>query len=415
MSIAGKRILLGVTGSISAYKSALLVRLLIKAGAEVQVVMTESAQTFITPLTLATLSKRPVLSTFTDNSANGSWNNHVELGLWADALIIAPASARTLARCATGLCDNLLSAVYLSARCPVFFAPAMDVDMYHHPSTVENLGRLESFGNHVIHAEHGELASGLIGEGRLAEPETIFQRLEKFWEEGDEGDKNSSLSFPSSLSNKRVLITAGPTQEPLDPVRYISNHSTGKMGYAIARAFAKAGAHVTLVSGPTALPLPDPTVKRIPVQSAQDMFLATEAAFTEADIVVLSAAVADYTPAHPASQKIKKKETVFSLELTKTTDIAATLGSRKRPGQWMMGFALETENEYANAVKKIHSKNLDWIVLNSLRDAGAGFGHDTNKITVIGRDEQSHEFALKSKDEVAQDLVNLIADTLKAR
>ncbi|WP_018623159.1 bifunctional phosphopantothenoylcysteine decarboxylase/phosphopantothenate--cysteine ligase CoaBC [Spirosoma luteum] len=413
MSIADKRILLGVTGSISAYKSALLVRLLVKAGAEVQVVMTESAQAFITPLTLATLSKRPVLSTFTDNSGNGNWNNHVELGLWADALIIAPASARTLARCATGLCDNLLSAVYLSARCPVFFAPAMDVDMYHHPSTVDNLRRLESFGNHIIRAEHGELASGLIGEGRLAEPETIVQKLEEFWEPEKEATrKETSLS---TLSSKRVLITAGPTQEPLDPVRYISNHSTGKMGYAIARAFAKAGAHVTLVSGPTALPLPAPTVNRIPVQSAQDMFRATEAAFAEADIVVLSAAVADYTPAHPASQKIKKKDAVFSLDLTKTTDIAATLGRRKKPGQWMMGFALETENEHANAVKKLHSKNLDWIVLNSLRDAGAGFGHDTNKITVIDKDEQSHEFALKSKDEVAWDLVNLIADTLKTR
>ncbi len=413
MSIADKRILLGVTGSISAYKSALLVRLLIKAGAEVQVVMTESAQSFITPLTLATLSKRPVVSTFTDNSGSGSWNNHVDLGLWADALIVAPASARTLARCATGLCDNLLSAVYLSARCPVFFAPAMDVDMYHHPSTVENLRRLESFGNHIIQSEHGELASGLVGEGRLAEPETIIQILEEFWDEGERAKKNDA--FLPSLSNKRVLITAGPTQEPLDPVRYISNHSTGKMGYAIARAFAKAGAHVTLVSGPTALPLPDPTVNRIPVQSAQDMFLATEAVFSEADVIVLSAAVADYTPAHPATQKIKKKDTVFSLELTKTTDIAATLGRRKKPGQWMMGFALETENGHANAVKKLHAKNLDWIVLNSLRDEGAGFGHDTNKITVIDKDEQSHEFALKSKDEVAWDLVNLIAATLKSR
>lgn len=412
MSIAEKRILLGVTGSISAYKSALLIRLLVKAGADVQVVMTESAMAFITPLTLATLSKRPVLSTFTDNSGNRSWNNHVELGLWADALIIAPASARTLARCATGLCDNLLSAVYLSARCPVFFAPAMDVDMYHHPSTVDNLLRLESFGNHIIRAEHGELASGLIGEGRLAEPETIVRTLDEFWGEGEEGGKSTTLP---SLVGKRVLITAGPTQEPLDPVRYISNHSTGKMGYAIARAFARAGAHVTLVSGPTALPLPDPAVTRIPVQSAQDMFRATEAAFAEADIVVLSAAVADYTPAHPASQKIKKNDAIFSLELKKTTDIAATLGSRKQPGQWMMGFALETENEHANAVKKLQAKNLDWIVLNSLRDAGAGFGHDTNKITVIDKDERSHEFALKSKHEVAGDLVNLIADTLKVR
>ena len=409
MALAGKRILLGVTGSISAYKSALLIRLLIKAGADVQVIMTESAQAFITPLTLSTLSKRPVLSTFTDNSGNGTWNNHVELGLWADAFILAPASARTLARCATGLCDNLLSAVYLSARCPIFFAPAMDVDMYHHPSTVENLRRLESFGNHIIRAEYGELASGLIGEGRLAEPETIVQTLEEFWNEGENDD------LLSSLVNKQVLITAGPTQEPLDPVRYISNHSTGKMGYAIAQTFAKAGAHVTLVSGPTTLPLPGPAVNRISVRSAQDMFLATQAAFAEADIVVFSAAVADYTPAYPASQKLKKKEAAFSLELTKTTDIAATLGQQKRPGQWMMGFALETENEHANAVKKLHAKNLDWIVLNSLRDTGAGFGHDTNKITVIDKDEQSREFALKSKDDVARDLVNLIAATLKAR
>ena len=413
MSIADKRILLGVSGSISAYKSALLVRLLVKAGAEVQVIMTESARAFITPLTLATLSKRPVLSSFTDHPENGTWNNHVELGLWADAFIIAPASARTLARCATGLCDNLLSAVYLSARCPVFFAPAMDVDMYHHPSTVENLRRLSSFGNYIIRAEHGELASGLIGEGRLAEPETIVQTLEEFWNEEKQAENNDA--FHSLLANKRVLITAGPTQEPIDPVRYISNHSTGKMGYAIARAFAQAGAQVTLVSGPTALPLPDPAVNRIPVQSARAMFLATEAVFAEADIVVLSAAVADYTPVHPASQKIKKKDAIFSLELTKTTDIAATLGLRKQPGQWMMGFALETENEHANAVNKLHAKNLDWIVLNSLRDAGAGFGHDTNKITVIDKEEQRHEFALKSKDDVARDLVNLIAATLKAR
>ena len=400
MSVAGKRIILGVTGSISAYKSALLVRLLVKAGADVQVVMTESAQTFITPLTLATLSKRPVLSTFVANDT-GSWNNHVELGLWADALVVAPASAHTLARCAAGFCDDLLSAVYLSARCPVFFAPAMDVDMYHHPTTVDNLRRLESFGNHLIKAEHGELASGLTGEGRLAEPETIVQVLNTFWTKG-----------PGNFSGKRVLITAGPTQEPIDPVRYISNYSTGKMGYAIAKAFAKAGAEVTLVSGPTALPLPDPTIRRIDVRSAQEMFEAAERAFADADVVVLNAAVADYTPAHPAERKIKKNEAIFSLDLIKTTDIAATLGNQKRPGQVLMGFALETDNERENALKKLHKKKLDWIVLNSLRDVGAGFGHDTNKITVIGKDEQTHEFALKSKEEVAQDLVNLIANSL---
>ncbi|GAB4032693.1 bifunctional phosphopantothenoylcysteine decarboxylase/phosphopantothenate--cysteine ligase CoaBC [Spirosoma gilvum] len=410
MSVAGKRILLGVTGSISAYKSALLVRLLVKAGADVQVVMTESAKSFITPLTLATLSKRPVLSAFVNSesgqSGDGSWNNHVELGLWADAIVIAPASARTLARCAAGLCDDLLLAVYLSARCPVFFAPAMDVDMYHHPSTVENLRRLESFGNHIIHAEHGELASGLVGEGRLAEPETIMQVLIEFW-------RGAGSQEHKVLQGKKVLVTAGPTQEPIDPVRYISNHSTGKMGYAIAKAFATAGADVTLVSGPTALAIPSPGIQRIPVRSAQEMFEATQSVFPEADIVILSAAVADYTPAHPADKKIKKKEATFSIELTKTIDIAATLGAQKQAGQLMMGFALETDNEVENAIKKLHAKNLDWIVLNSLRDPGAGFGHDTNKITVIDKDDQTHEFALKSKDEVAHDLVNLVIEKLK--
>ncbi|WP_338876818.1 bifunctional phosphopantothenoylcysteine decarboxylase/phosphopantothenate--cysteine ligase CoaBC [Spirosoma sp. SC4-14] len=423
----GKRILLGVTGSISAYKAALLVRLLVKAEAEVQVVMTEAAQMFITPLTLSTLSKRPVLSTFV-NDNSGNWNNHVELGLWADALVIAPASAHTLARCAYGLCDDLLSAVYLSAKCPVFIAPAMDLDMYRHPTTVENLHRLESFGNHIIQAEHGELASGLVGEGRLAEPEHIMQVLEGFFEAGNSrelqgvGIVNSSpgsLQFPAAprnspapLQNKRVLITAGPTQEAIDPVRYISNHSTGKMGYAIARVFAEAGAQVSLVSGPTALPLPHPAIRRVEVRSAKEMYEASEAIFNEADIIVLSAAVADYTPLHVAEHKIKKKESTFSIELTKTTDIAATLGSQKHPDQLMMGFALETNDELANALKKLHSKNLDWIVLNSLRDPGAGFGHDTNKITVIDKDEQTYEFALKTKDEVAQDLVSLVARKL---
>ncbi|MBD2703257.1 bifunctional phosphopantothenoylcysteine decarboxylase/phosphopantothenate--cysteine ligase CoaBC [Spirosoma sp. BT702] len=410
-----KRILLGVTGSISAYKSALLARLLVKAGAEVQVIMTESAKAFITPLTLTTLSKRPVLSSFVASEKEGIWNNHVELGLWADVMLIAPASAHTLARCATGFCDDLLSAVYLSARCPVFFAPAMDVDMYRHPTTVQNLRQLTTFGNHIIEAEHGELASGLIGEGRLAEPETIVQAIRDFWEKSDvikaNPDHKPSTTL-TALHEKNVLITAGPTQEAIDPVRYISNHSTGKMGYAIARAFVQAGANVTLVSGPTHLSLPDPTVQRIDVRSAQEMFEATQAQFAQADVVVLSAAVADYTPTHPADRKIKKKESIFSLELTKTTDIAATLGKQKQPGQLMMGFALETDNEQANALKKLHAKNLDWIVLNSLRDPGAGFGHNTNKITVIDKDEQTHEFALKSKDEVAQDLVELVAKKL---
>jgi phosphopantothenoylcysteine decarboxylase / phosphopantothenate---cysteine ligase len=393
--LAGKRVLLGVSGSISAYKSALVVRLLVKAGAEVQVVMTVSATEFITPLTLATLSKRPALSAFT-NGPDGVWNNHVELGLWADVLVIAPASAHTLARCATGLCDDLLSAVYLSAKCPVFFAPAMDLDMYRHPTTVQNLARLQSFGNQLIQAEYGELASGLVGEGRLAEPETIIDALERHF------------SHRPALAGKRVLLTAGPTQEAIDPVRYISNHSTGKMGYAIARAFARAGADVTLVSGPTALPLPEPTVRRVSVRSAREMFDATASAFSSADMTILNAAVADYTPAHPADRKIKKKEAVFSVELTKTIDIAAELGQRKQPHQRTMGFALETDNERENAAKKLISKNLDWIVLNSLRDAGAGFGHDTNKITVIDKDQRVTEFPLRTKDEVAADLLDIV-------
>ena len=397
--LRGKRIVLGVSGSIAAYKSALLVRLLMKAGAEVQVIMTESAKTFITPLTLATLSKRPALSTFVADD-KGVWNNHVDLGLWADALVIAPASARTLARCAMALCDDLLSATYLSAKCPVFVAPAMDLDMYRHPATLENLDRLRRFGNHIIQAEHGELASGLIGEGRLAEPETIVQTLERHF------------SKQAVLIGKSVLITAGPTQEAIDPVRYISNYSTGKMGFAIARAFALAGADVTLVCGPTYLPTPEPTIRRVDVRSAQAMYEAAASAFPTADITILNAAVADYTPAYPATEKIKKKEAKFAVELTKTVDIAATLGAEKRVGQLMMGFALETNNERENALGKLHRKNLDWIVLNSLRDTGAGFGHDTNKITVMDRQEVITEFGLKTKDEVAADLLSIIVQKL---
>ncbi|MEZ0539850.1 bifunctional phosphopantothenoylcysteine decarboxylase/phosphopantothenate--cysteine ligase CoaBC [Fibrella arboris] len=397
--LRGKRIILGVSGSIAAYKAAILIRLLVKTGAEVQVIMTESAKTFITPLTLATLSKRPALSTFVAD-ANDVWNNHVDLGLWADALVIAPASARTLARCATALCDDLLSATYLSAKCPVFIAPAMDLDMYQHPATLENLARLKRFGNHIIRAEHGELASGLVGEGRLAEPETIVQILERYF------------SRQEAVTGKQVLITAGPTQEAIDPVRYISNHSTGKMGFALARAFALAGAQVTLVCGPTYLKTPEPTIQRIDVRSAQEMFEAASAAFAEADITILNAAVADYTPAYPALEKIKKKEAQFTVELTKTVDIAATLGAKKRADQLLMGFALETNNELENALSKLHRKNLDWIVLNSLRDSGAGFGHDTNKITVMDRQEVVTEFSLKSKDEVAADLLSIITQNL---
>lgn len=375
-------------------------RLLLKAGAEVQVVMTQAAQDFITPLTLATLSKRPVLSDFVKNEA-GEWNNHVELGLWADMMLIAPATAHTLAKCANGLCDDLLTAVYLSARCPVFFAPAMDLDMYLHPSTLHNLLLLRQFGNHIIEARHGELASGLVGTGRMAEPEEIVEILEKFYAQN------------SILKGKKVLITAGPTQEAIDPVRYISNHSTGKMGYAIAQAFDAAGAEVILVSGPVSITLPSSSIRLVKVRSAQEMYETAQVEFETADVVILSAAVADYTPANPADRKIKKKETHFQIELTKTIDIAATLGKQKKQGQIMVGFALETDNELENAKNKLISKNLDLIVLNSLNDKGAGFAHDTNKITVIEANGMVHTFELKSKTEVAKDILQLVAGKLQ--
>lgn len=387
--------MLGVSGSIAAYKSALLVRLLVKEGAEVQVVMTDSAQQFITPLTLGTLSKRPVYSSFTQ-SDNGTWNNHVDLGLWADVMLIAPATARTLSKCATGNCDDLLTAVYLSARCPVFFAPAMDVDMYRHPSTQQNLNTLIHFGNHIIEAEYGELASGLIGEGRLAEPEKIT------------ADLIAHFAKKPVAAKKRVLITAGPTAEPIDPVRYISNRSSGKMGYAIAKAFAQAGAQVTLISGPTNLPTPDETIKRINVETAKQMLEKTQEHFGENDLIIFSAAVADYTPAHVADQKIKKQGNEMQLNLIKTGDIAGTLGLQKKGGQLLVGFALETENELEHAKDKLHRKNFDYIILNSLNDAGSGFAHDTNKITVIDKLENVQHFPLKSKHEVAQDILNII-------
>ncbi len=387
--------MLGVSGSIAAYKSALLVRLLVKEGAEVQVVMTDSAQQFITPLTLGTLSKRPVYSSFTQ-SDNGTWNNHVDLGLWADVMLIAPATARTLSKCATGNCDDLLTAVYLSARCPVFFAPAMDVDMYRHPSTEQNLNTLIHFGNHIIEAEYGELASGLIGEGRLAEPEKIT------------ADLIAHFAKKPVAAKKRVLITAGPTAEPIDPVRYISNRSSGKMGYAIAKAFAQAGAQVTLISGPTNLPTPDETIKRINVETAKQMLEKTQEHFGENDLIIFSAAVADYTPAHVADQKIKKQGNEMQLNLIKTGDIAGTLGLQKKDRQLLVGFALETENELEHAKDKLHRKNFDYIILNSLNDAGSGFAHDTNKITVIDKLENVQHFPLKSKHEVAQDILNII-------
>ena len=399
--LQGKKIVLGITGSIAAYKSAVLTRLLVKAGAEVQVVMTGSAKTFITPLTLSTLSKHPVLSEFVKDES-GQWNNHVDLGLWADAMIIAPASANTVAKMASGQCDNLLMAVYLSARCPVFLAPAMDLDMLQHDATRQNLEKITTFGNHILEPAFGELASGLVGTGRMAEPEEIVSQLEYFF-------KNKNI-----LKGKKVLVTAGPTYEALDPVRFIGNHSSGKMGFALAEALATLGASVTLVSGPTHLHTAQPNITVNKVVSAEEMYEACQAVFAETDIAVLAAAVADYKPVVKADQKIKKKEETLTLELTRTRDIAASLGKIKKSGQIMVGFALETEHEHENALKKIEAKNFDLIILNSLNDAGAGFSHDTNKITVIDRDKTVQAFDLKSKKAVARDIVSVILKKLHA-
>jgi phosphopantothenoylcysteine decarboxylase / phosphopantothenate---cysteine ligase len=397
----GKKIILGVCGSIAAYKSAVLTRLLVKSGAEVKVILTPSAKDFITPLTLSTLSKNPVLSDFIKDKT-GQWNNHVELALWADAILIAPATANTLAKVANGLCDNLLLAVYLSARCPVFFAPAMDLDMLQHPATKANLSKIIEFGNYFIDPTHGELASGLVGTGRMAEPEDIIRKLEDFF------------SVKRRLVGKKVLVTAGPTHEAIDPVRFIGNHSSGKMGFAIAEALANEGAQVNLITGPTHEHTHHPLISVKKVISAEDMFEACDKLFESSDITVLSAAVADYKPSVKADQKIKKKDDNLLLELTKTHDIAASLGKRKHNGQVIVGFALETENEHSNARKKLESKNFDLIVLNSLNDKGAGFGHSTNKITIINRNEETKEFALKTKQEAARDIVNAIIERVHA-
>ncbi len=393
--LKGKKILVGVTGSIAAYKAAFLVRLLVKAEAEVKVIMTDAAKDFITPLTLSTLSKNPTLSQFTDGD-QGEWNNHVDLGLWADAMLIAPASANTIGKMANGLCDNLLLATYLSARCPVFFAPAMDLDMYQHPSVIDNIEKLKSFGNQIIEAQHGELASGLIGTGRMAEPEDLVAVL------------TSHFSAHKPLAGKKVLITAGPTYEAIDPVRFIGNYSTGKMGYAIAKAAAEAGAEVNLISGPTHLEIDEPNVKKVAVRSGEEMYQACDALFSETDISIFAAAVADYAPDTVADQKIKKQGQSMSVELSKTIDIAKTLGQKKAGDQINVGFALETNNELDNAKEKIKSKNFDLIVLNSLQDAGAGFGHNTNKISIIDKANNIEHFELKTKTEVAKDIVNAI-------
>lgn len=392
--LQGKKILLGVSASIAAYKAAVLVRLLVKEGAQVKVIMTHAATEFITPLTLATLSKNPVLVDFAKDKT-GEWNNHVELGLWADILLIAPASANTLAKMANGLCDNLLLATYLSARCTVMLCPAMDLDMLAHGATQKNMDTLRSFGNQFIEPGYGELASGLIGNGRMAEPEEIVAKLKVYFSNG-------------KLEGKKALVTAGPTYEAIDPVRFIGNHSSGKMGFAIAESLAQAGAMVTLVSGPTHQQINHPNIKLIPVKAAQEMYEACAAVFATQDITVLSAAVADYRPTVQADQKIKKKEGGLTIELTQTIDIAATLGKQKKNGQLLIGFALETEQEKNNALKKLESKNFDMIVLNSLNDKGAGFGHDTNKITIIHRNHQEQHFDLKDKKAVANDIVHAI-------
>jgi phosphopantothenoylcysteine decarboxylase/phosphopantothenate--cysteine ligase len=398
--LSGKKIILGVCGGIAAYKSAVLTRLLVKAGAEVKIIMTPSAHHFITPLTLSSLSKNPVLTSF-EKERTGEWNNHVELGLWADAMIIAPATANTIAKIALGLCDNLLLATYLSARCPVWLAPAMDLDMLQHPSTKSNLEKIKSFGNTLIDPTYVELAIGLYCTGRMAEPEEIFKHIDFFYK------------IDQKLKGKTVLVTAGPTYEAIDPVRFIGNHSTGKMGFAIAEELAREGAVVNLIAGPTDQKTTLAGINVKQVTSAEEMYNACTAVFAETDITVFAAAVADYRPTVQAKEKIKKNGSM-TLELTKTQDIAASLGKVKQPGQFVVGFALETEQEQDNALKKLESKNFDLIVLNSLKDSGAGFGHDTNKITIIDRQHKMTSFALKDKKAVAKDIVKAIIENLHA-
>lgn len=394
--LSGKKVLLGVSGGIAAYKTATLVRLFIKAGAHVQVIMTPASKDFVTPLTLSTLSKNPVHSTFYDEKdENEQWNNHVELGLWADLMVIAPATANTLSKMVNGNCDNLLIATYLSAKCPVYFAPAMDLDMYKHPSTVASFTTLRQFGNIIIPAETGELASGLSGEGRMAEPENIVAFLEK------------DLENKLPLRGKKILITAGPTYEAIDPVRFIGNHSSGKMGFDIAASAANLGAEVILISGPTHLSVQNSTINLIRVTSAKEMYDACHENFNSVDVAICSAAVADYKPKFVAEQKIKKAEAALTIELEKTQDILASLG-RIKQNQFLIGFALETENEIENAKLKIQKKNLDLIVLNSLQDEGAGFGKATNKITFIDKDFVVEPMVLKSKELVANDIMNKV-------
>lgn len=398
--LSGKNILLGISAGIAAYKTATLVRLFIKAGANVKVVLTPSAKDFVTPLTLSTLSKNPVHTSFTnDDDDNDTWNNHVELGLWADFMVIAPATANTMSKMAHGTCDNLLLATYLSAKCPVYFAPAMDLDMYKHQSTKTTLKTLQAYGNVMIPAESGELASGLVGEGRMAEPEHILAFIE------------NDILGKLPLKGKTVLITAGPTYEAIDPVRFIGNHSSGKMGFEIAKASANMGAQVILITGPTNQTVTHSLIKVIPVVSAQDMYQEAHNYFNTSDIAILSAAVSDYRPKHVADQKIKKKSDHLQLELVKNKDILASLGAIKT-SQFLVGFALETNNELENAKQKLKKKNLNLIVLNSLNDTGAGFKSPTNKVTFIDNKDRILEFELKSKADVAKDILNEILNQL---
>jgi phosphopantothenoylcysteine decarboxylase/phosphopantothenate--cysteine ligase len=394
--LSGKKIILGISGGIAAYKTATLVRLFIKAGAHVQVIMTPASKDFVTPLTLSTLSKNPVHSNFyNEDDDNVQWNNHVELGLWADLMIIAPATANTLSKMVNGNCDNLLIATYLSAKCPIYFAPAMDLDMYKHPSTIDSFNTLRQFGNTIIPAESGELASGLSGEGRMVEPENIIAFIE------------ADLLSKLPLKGKKILITAGPTYEAIDPVRFIGNYASGKMGFDIANEAANLGAQVILVSGPTHLKVKNNSIKIINVVSAQEMYNVCHEYFNDVEVVIAAAAVADYRPVNIASQKIKKVEAKFFIELEKTNDVLASLGEIKK-NQFLIGFALETENEIENAKLKVQKKNLDLIVLNSLQDEGAGFGKLTNKVTFIDKNFIVEPMELKSKEEVALDIVNKV-------
>ena len=393
--LSGKKILLGISGGIAAYKSAILARLFIKHGAEVKVVMTPDAKDFITPLTLSTLSKNPVYSSFTSDDEDETWNNHVELGMWADLILISPATANTLSKMATGNCDNLLIAVYLSAKCPVYFAPAMDLDMYKHPSTKESIAKLTANGNILIPAEVGELASGLVGEGRLAEPDSILNFIE------------SDILNSLPLKGKKILVTAGPTYEAIDPVRYISNHSSGKMGYEIARKGADLGAEIYLVSGPSNQKISHRSINLIDVVSSEEMHERVIKYFEQVDVVIMAAAVADFKPKDFSNKKIKKDNIKPNIELEKTKDILLELGKLKK-NQFLVGFALENENEINNSLKKLKEKNLDLIILNSLNDKGAGFGTDTNKITIINKNQEKTNFDLKEKSEVAQDILDHI-------